>query len=285
MLSDFMTLCWGMQYLTTHLDDDSSLDGARWLSAIAQELNNQLTDEDGVEELLPYLIKLKELSKELKANERFLQPLRKNLKELFRQIDDLAPDMHAQEKPLLTTEKRQPSVTVKRGRPAAIYLKSAPQVQERKDIVRKVLVGLFDEQAQRFMLDGATIAGSHLAALLFNIGIEQDWACDGCTMGSFYNLLEEIMQSDKERVVLRHMDQTGARNLVKNWKEDYFTHSFTGKRTLLSACSKTIDEKYKNSSFYARQMKEKLDEEKIKRGKLVNYMIDRGFIHPIIPDN
>lgn len=285
MLSDFMTLCWGMQYLTTHLDDDSSLDGARWLSAIAQELNNQLTDEDGVEELLPYLIKLKELSKELKANERFLQPLRKNLKELFRQIDDLAPDMHAQEKPLLTTEKRQPSVTVKRGRPAAIYLKSAPQVQERKDIVRKVLVGLFDEQAQRFMLDGATIAGSHLAALLFNIGIEQDWACDGCTMGSFYNLLEEIMQSDEERVVLRHMDQTGARNLVKYWKEYFFASSYTGNRTLLAACAKMIDEKYRTSSFYAKQMKEKLDEEKIKRGKLINYMIINEYIPPVIPNN
>lgn len=280
-----MTLCWGMQYLTTHLDDDSSLDGARWLAAVAQELNTRLPEEGGVEELLPYLAKLKEQSKELKASERFLQPLRRNLKELFRQIDDLAPDVRVEAKPLLTTEKRQPSVPVKRGRPASVYLKPVPQVQERKDIIRQVLVGLYDEQAQRFMLDGTSIAGSRLAALLYNIGIEQDWTTDGCTMGSFYSLLEEIMQSDKERVVLRHMDQTGARNLVKNWKEDYFTHSFTGKRTLLSACSKTIDEKYKNSSFYARQMKEKLDEEKIKRGKLVNYMIDRGFIHPIIPNN
>lgn len=280
-----MTLCWGMQYLTTHLDDDSSLDGARWLAAVAQELNTQLSGEGGVEELLPYLAKLKEQSKELKASERFLQPLRRNLKELFRQIDDLAPDVRVEAKPLLTTEKRQPSVPVKRGRPASVYLKPVPQVQERKDIIRQVLVGLYDEQAQRFMLDGTSIAGSRLAALLYNIGIEQDWTTDDCTMGSFYSLLEEIMQSDKERVVLRHMDQTGARNLVKNWKEDYFTHSFTGKRTLLSACSKTIDEKYKNSSFYARQMKEKLDEEKIKRGKLVNYMIDKGFIHPITPTN
>lgn len=278
--NDMMTLCWGVQYLCQHPDELPSVDGARWLAAVAAHLQSNLLGEEEAALMLPYAPKLKEYYDTLN-NSLHLRELRGNLKTIIQAMNTYRRPVASPAKPLSVMPAPAAAQPVRRGRPAGHYLRSDSYEQQRQEIIRQVLVGLYDPQKNKLVLDGTEIVGAYACAYLYNIGMEEGWTADDCNASAFYTLLRKVLQKDSH--ILQLVDETTLRNYIKSFAK-FFPPNYCGKCTLLAANNEMLDKLYRNP-IAARAHKEVLMQHKSKLSKLRNFMVNNNLLTPIKPDN
>ncbi|MCQ2239933.1 MAG: hypothetical protein MJZ73_11980 [Bacteroidaceae bacterium] len=270
----YMTLCWGVKYLADHMEDDSSMDGARWLYAVSEDVLAELEEAKDGNEMMPYVHVLTTAYRNI-PGERSTNKLRTNLKKIECAVKALPYGSSDEVQELTTVEKVEPKQPVRRGHPPGVYLIKDEHYQEHIDIICQTIESLFDEEENEFILDGVPVKGFRLACHLYNIGVERGWTTELRTMGSFFVLLRKNLTSELGRKALRRMDESNAGKLLSDWKDFY--KGLNGAETLDAVSL----EKFARSG----KIKEQLIKEKSIRSCVIKHMIDKGLIHPIIPFN